>query len=842
MHDSFVGIDEVFTEALRTSPVSKSSKRNGTLQIKAELHLITALMSLFFEIAIACSPRTTPKSRKEGDLFLRRLFSEFQHCLETRVGPKSSESLPKSYARSLRILLEQAVKYDVCLDMATIESILEQASGLYNNSGTQRVEWQLVALCLKNNADVFVIPTGASSGLYSYRKPNRTLENLLALLNTSSDSLSSKSGQLYSLKINGILIPLLHAFASARDLPAFLEHWKKQLDDYQKACKPLSSSLAEPVHQIFWDDDDFLFAAQEMIEPCLPVDHISSILEKIESNLRAWALSDGETLNNSDLVTLDCVLGGCHSEELQARLFERARSVYEALAAALLSASPIYGSQGWRLWRVFANINWKWVRYKSEFSTADILWQVAETAFTTLDVPGSETGADDTHSFQEQSFAFCSMTSLGLSDHEWNGTNTSFGKLFNKSVERVLSLKGLFCQLLSEDNFRGLRPLQNLQDWNGKAAGIKSSDELYLSCVAQLLTRPSVLRYLDATTQRHMLEQLSQLARHEGYLKDSSYAGVNYSWLWSCAQHCEAVSEQPAFATDIRRLQYGHFERLLRSQDPICWKVNSAEYTMALENLSDAPLLQFSSEHIIDIANKILDVVVRKKHLGLSSIARHLQLLVKFADAPKNSRGRMKIFQNIKMNGDALQERSAVFVLAEVVARETWSVERPACNDALCRLTHIIMRYVMCLLEYKVFGANSGRYVYATLELESSARYFTLFYQWIGGEMERANMNASMCPSGWTLDSPMLLVTWTALNYYYENRQKAMGILEPNNRTTDNIRRQHFERILQICNAGNFNWRLPSDRCRLAAILECLSGYMDLVITHLEFLQSECIQ
>ena len=844
-HNSFAGINQALTEGLHTFPFLDDSELDETLlrphkerrQIEAGSYLITVLMSLFFEITIAYTSRTTPKARREADAFLQSLFDELMHCVDDRLDPKSSESSRIIYSRALKILLEKSVKHCVQLDIATLESILERASGLFNNDGGQQVEWDIIRLCLENNADVFIVPTGVSSGPYSYRKSNEALNSLLAILDTSSDNLSSNSSQLYSLKLNRILIPLLLAFASARDLTGFLEHWKEQLDVRQKADKLHSSSeLMESVHQTLWEDDTFLLAAQELIESCLSMDQVKVIIEKIELSLRTLDKDDSEPFKASDLVILDCIFGGCHTEEFQARLSKQARSVYEALASAFLKSSQIYGNYRWRLWRIFTSINQKWARYESGSLITDRSQQVAETAFATLDAPGNETNADHVNDFQEQSFAFSMIISLAWFDYTWTETPVF---LINKSVRRILDLKAGFCHQLTKDPFRVLTPMQNTQEWNGKANGTKSLDTLYLSCIAQLITQPLILHLVEASTQQRLLEQLSQLARYERHSRDPSNTVINYSWLWNCAQCCEAAYEQGSFAANLRRLQYERFASLLTSQDPLCWEVDSAEYAMALESLSDAPPVHFSSEQVTDIVNNMLDVVLRKKHLGLSNIARHLQILVKFADTPGKSREHMKIFQNIGVDDGTLQEGFVILMLAEIVARETWSAEKAACNDALRRLTHTVMRYITVPFECKVFAADLYRYIYATLELESSAKYFTLFYHWIGREMEQASTNASKSPSGWTLDSPMLLVTSTALNYFHENRQQATRVTNPNGQIVDSVRQQHFKRILNLCSPELHDWRLPSDRNRLAAILECLYGYQDLLLAYLEILQSK---
>ena len=813
------------------------SGNEDMLQSDTELYSNIALSHFLFQIAATSLPRNTPKLRQEGDSFLRRLFDEIKHCLDEKIGPASSVNSPKVYTRSLKMLLEEVVKYNVQIDMATIESILKQASGLYHNNGDQQIEWELIGLCLRSNADVFILSTRGSTGIRSYMKPNDVLEHLFILLHTSVCELRSEARRMYKYKISEILIPLLNAFARARDLSAFLGHWKKQMDDHHAGNKPQITFPTDSMLETLWVDEDLLVAASDLVAASLPANEINTILAGIETKLRARALDDGESLKESDLLMLDCVIGGCRGEELLSKLCERAQSVHEALATAFVSPNPLHRSQQWRLWRVFASINRRWSRDLTDPSTAKLSSRMAETALRTLEAKTSEPGANSTHTFREQSFAFCAIASLALPEYKQNQTTLYFGETFQKSMERILDLKAPACHQLTEEPSGVLRLSESLHGWDGKTKNISSIDTLYLSCIAQLLDQSSVLRHLDATTIRRMLQQLWQLARNQRSRKRSS--DINYPWLWDRAQSCEAVYEQPSFATSIRQLQYEEFMDHYCSNPPTQWKAASVEYDLLLNALSDAPLLQFDTKQVVDTADKILDVVICKKVLGLSSIARHLQLLVKFADAPRYCQEQMRIFQNATVNNVVLQEKSVLFVLAETVARESWSREMTACNDALCRLTIIIMRYVKSSLTYEVFAANVIRYFYTSLDEDDNARYFTMFYQWIGRDGDRASTKSPTDSSGWTLDSPMLLVTSTGLNYYHINRQAAMKTSKPDDPIIENIRRQHFKRLLVLCKRGTRNWRLPSDRCWLAAILECLSGYSDVLAPRPELLRGE---
>lgn len=122
--------------------------------------------------------------------------------------------------------------------------------------------------------------------------------------------------------------------------------------------------------------------------------------------------------------------------------------------------------------------------------------------------------------------------------------------------------------------------------------------------------------------------------------------------------------------------------------------------------------------------------------------------------------------------------------------------------------------------------------------MEASARYFTAFYQWIGAEIEREHTDMRVCADQWTSFGSMLLVTMTALHYYSEHRQEALKMLDPEDRVIENIRQQHFKRVLQLCTVG-FDYEDPNCRVELAAILECLHGYLDLFLADPRMLEGK---
>ena len=81
-----------------------------------------------------------------------------------------------------------------------------------------------------------------------------------------------------------------------------------------------------------------------------------------------------------------------------------------------------------------------------------------------------------------------------------------------------------------------------------------------------------------------------------------------------------------------------------------------------------------------------------------------------------------------------------------------------------------------------------------------------------------------------------MLVLMTALNYYHQHRQQVLKVLDPSDHVVDNIRKAHFERVLDNFDMGILNKR---DRIDQVATLECLHEYVDLFLAHPKMLQSE---
>ena len=684
--DLSADLNGVLTERLRSSRAVDPTRRdeyNVTAKENRrlgndEVQLQSKLVCLLFEIAIKSY---WSKSHQERIVFLQELFDDLEGSIATHIGPAASDSRPVLYSKAVKDLLDLAVANEVQLSGATIESVLNQVLDQDHEVEDLQDGWKIVSLCLKNNVNTFLDSKNGFSDSNSKWKPNGFLKKLLAKLDASSEkNMASNPDPWYSLKLKGILIPLMRAFADARKLLVFFELWQIHLDK--------SASLS------MWEDDGVLSTAQEMIEPCLSAEQINAILESIESRLARLDLSHDDAMTTSNLVMLDCIVGGRYGEDSQLRLSNLIFSVCSTLATILLKSPAKYGGLKWRVWRILTRVNQTWVFDVSDFSIPTVNQQLIEKAFQIIDAPSAEKSSENVVSFQEQSFAFNFMISLSLVEGTSSKSAENFRVKLKRSVDKILDLNNSLCHQIEGDLFRVLKPIESQREWSGRRDAISSHDDLYLSCIVRLLFQPTALNLLEGYTQKRMLNQLSLLAGHEKKPRNSPTDGFTYSWLWDYAQSCEAVYEQKAFAESLRHCQCNNLKRLLDSKDRLDRWASEEKRTPALESLLNGSASHLNPDDKVDIANRVLEDLLRWKNTKHGSFARHLQLLTKVADVPRKYCNRMKVFQQIRMENDELQERSAVFVLAQLVVEEVGLFDRPACDNALCDLTRIILRCV----------------------------------------------------------------------------------------------------------------------------------------------------
>lgn len=159
----------------------------------------------------------------------------------------------------------------------------------------------------------------------------------------------------------------------------------------------------------------------------------------------------------------------------------------------------------------------------------------------------------------------------------------------------------------------------------------------------------------------------------------------------------------------LRAFQATQFLNLLGSKDPRYWNLNTVQYSLAFEYIQRTPSSALSKSHRIEIANRILRIMLYRKGLGLAKITEYIGLLTKLIEPPSkgvaildNASG---LCQADSIEAEIRDEEStfepALIVLADTIDEEPWSIDKIQCLTALRRLTQVLMR---CVKYYEIPG------------------------------------------------------------------------------------------------------------------------------------------
>lgn len=694
-----------------------------TQQINSHAHLKAVLLTLFFEIAIKHESNKNPKNRNEHVPFLQSLFNTLKSSAQSTFGLESSVDLSRDYTETLTLLLGKANEHQLQLDIPSIEPILNETAILTADADPQQINWRLTSLCLENNPDVFVLSIDAPSGGYSYRKPNRLLVALLAPL--ADIRTEAHHDQRYVFVLSRVLIPLLHAFAEARDLPGFLEHWRERLDTHLKIDWSIQKDARRNnVSESLWEDDGLMNAAQALIESSLSISQLENMLTAAESHLWNLARGNDRSFSIAQLVILETLLSGCHSESFRTKFSGLTDSIYEALAKIALEDDLRYGEQRWRIWRILSLIDLRWPSVRRESCSLDDSDGITNGAFTVLEGAAALPDACSVAQFQESSHAFSVLISQALYHHRSTKDKPSISlELLEKSLQRLMGWMDDSSRESRESSSASIVHSEQAQCWSGRTADIRSEDTLLLSCIMQLVTRPVIICQINPSIQLELLRSLYRRSLFEkNHVPDLSHDQISFQWLWNRFQHCGMLIEDLKYQRNLRRVQAEIYLRLVQSRDEQFNGLDHVGYIMAFEGLQGAAATQFDLEDRIDIANGLLDMLSDEPSLGLPSVDEHLQLLAKFAGTPKKS-GRfkrtvrdertglghrkdlkmlpeaanepveksMRVFQCIKSGHGPSATNAAILVLAEMMNSRSWDVEVQRCDDALLRITNIVL-------------------------------------------------------------------------------------------------------------------------------------------------------
>ena len=210
------------------------------------LSCMSNLAPILLEIAIRTVPRNNLRARRHENAWLQELFL----ALSILVGypiVDSSIDLPEQQPNisSLERLLGTIQASNVTVDDTMLAEIVRRYAGLEEDGS---VKWLLLSKLVELEPMMFITSTRGQTS-------NDLLDMLIGRLSDLSDRGIVKPEERIDTTIQNVVRPLMMAFGRSRDLPVFVELWKRQLLSVFDV-----GTENEPIRTSLWTDERLIDA------------------------------------------------------------------------------------------------------------------------------------------------------------------------------------------------------------------------------------------------------------------------------------------------------------------------------------------------------------------------------------------------------------------------------------------------------------------------------------------------------------------------------------------------------------------------------------------------------
>ena len=477
---------------------------------KTDKHLALSIISLLFDIAIRYRPRNTPNLRRLENSWLEQLFIKLAKCAEALFPPVSSVRVQKDHRRVIKWMLRKAVDHQVQLSFSTIKALLDQASGLFRNTGDSptkeigidaeddsQTEWGIVSLCILNDPNAFVVPSSSATDnkTYAYRPPNKYLSALFRDITDEVCYESLEKDKDYDFKLLHIVEPLCNAFTGARDLTGFLEHWREQLSIVQGRQESRGNRI-DFVPSI-WEDERLLLYVAQSVESSLTAGQIDRILSTAARDLAPSIpnVPSDKSVSLASLTIIDCVCTGLFNDETLVKLDSIALSMFTLLGVLVARPSSLSSPHGWRVWKIMATITDRW----SSLHGSSVFKSKAHPAICMaselINRISSELTLREYVDLTEELYAFRFMLKFAtMEDFFWEGLQFSSRRKILAAVTKVLDIMEPFCHRISHDHFGTLKHPDAVSELELSSFRISSMDRFYFDCIDEIIESSHILR------------------------------------------------------------------------------------------------------------------------------------------------------------------------------------------------------------------------------------------------------------------------------------------------------------------------------------------------------------
>ena len=477
-------------EAHPLAPKASEARRDR----KTQQYMKMSLLSQFFGLALKARPLHSQKLRQAEQPWLEKLFREIDKCATALLPPERPRKAQKEHKRLLVGLLQKCFDAHIILSVNLMKDLMEKGSGLWEQAHDVGIEWRLVSLCLLIDADLVVMPApNAEAKLKdAYRQPNECLDTVLTAL-TDCQPCNDEEQQYL---LDDILVPMVKSFAAARDLPRFIEYWKKHLHVIQQRRESANKEdkISGP-HSSIWEDDTLLNEVALSIK-LLTAHQIHDIVAAASSDLNVpipRSLSD-TSISLRSLVVLDCVFRGLEGEDTIDRLAEDAQSIFVLLENLVIKSTEI-SNHRWRLWNTMTSIAQRWPPGPEHLPIKNSTHAAICFAFDLItklpDWQPSESKVDYTEVYHAFRFT---LSNAWLGDHVWQREMFSSRQKAFECILKIFDIMKPFCERIEHDILGNFKRAENITETSMSGAQMTYLHGIYIRCIHDVLSSAKILR------------------------------------------------------------------------------------------------------------------------------------------------------------------------------------------------------------------------------------------------------------------------------------------------------------------------------------------------------------
>ena len=458
--------------------------------------------SLFFHIAVHSLPRLTPKQRSIEDSWLQELFHRLvQHHFH--IGDPEARLISSTQHVSIwNLMLHQIANHNIRISTSKLESLLGHIMTYPKNILDAPAMCELIRLCIVIDPNIFIAsaPTATDGQRKHQPVPNRRLAALLSWITESAWKKSLETDLVYEAKLSQVVLPLVEAFAKARNLLGFISIWQEQL----AVCQERYLDQFELVSRSYWsrtlwEDERLLQQIARLAEFTLTAGQIKNMLAEIHASITSHENSGSEGYPNlvALLVVLDCASGIILDDVRSDQMKDTVRNIYRSTLDWTVNNKDWPVEHKWRLWRILIAFNKRWYMTENDADIPNLEQQAIGKAMElTL---GAQLQTSKTKKIQrgyaEELYAFGFVLSLTPELKKLGQDNKhSCHDLIAGVIEWISNHGAGEGKDEKQDKMDSSLNFEQVVQWNGQSDGVTTLDVLRLGYLSQFLAFPGSLR------------------------------------------------------------------------------------------------------------------------------------------------------------------------------------------------------------------------------------------------------------------------------------------------------------------------------------------------------------